>query len=380
MFLAQTKISIIYDAANRLTDYEKEKDGATLLNQKNRYNGEGQRIQREETKGTESSVRNYYYQDGKVLYTTDGENQRDSFNLLGREDNVIATARGTGSSEAWYLYNKDTRGSTSSLIDDGGTAAAAYEYDAFGNTDIRIGTEFDNEICYTGQVYDKETRLYYYNARFYDPEDGRFLTQDTYRGENMEPDTLHLYAYCANNPVNYVDPSGHAALPIVMYGTTIFLVTICYYTTTKDFQKSWQSAVDSIQRKYKSVSRSTKNSWKKLCKGVMASFARVKKKPKYKSNTEDHHIVAKHHRSAQAARNYYVNKTDHEIDDSRNRIRLKTGLHKRLHRKVYFALVNDRLKNAYKKGKNKDEKTEKVDSAVGRLKAALKALNAKAPF
>ena len=198
-----------YNAANRLTGYEKEKDGTALLNQKNRYNGEGQRIRKEETKGTESRVRNYYYQDGKVLYTTDGENQRDSFNLLGREDNVIATARGTGSSEAWYLYNKDTRGSTSSLIDDGGTAAAAYEYDAFGNTDIRIGTEFDNEICYTGQVYDKETRLYYYNARFYDPEDGRFLTQDTYRGENMEPDTLHLYAYCANNPVNYVDPSGH---------------------------------------------------------------------------------------------------------------------------------------------------------------------------
>ena len=373
-------ISMTYDAANRLAGYEKKKDGTTLLNQKNRYNGEGHRIRKEETKGKESSVRNYYYQDGKVLYTTDGANQRDSFNLLGLEDNVIATARGTGSSETWYLYNKDTRGSTSSLIDDGGTAAAAYEYDAFGNTTARIGENFDNEICYTGQVYDKETGLYYYNARFYDPEDGRFLTQDTYRGEQMEPDTLHLYAYCANNPVNYVDPSGHAALPIVMYVTTIFLVTICYYTTTKDFQKSWQSAVNSIQRKYKSVSRSTKNSWKKLCKGVMGSFARVKKKPNYKSDTEDHHIVAEHHRSAQAARNYYVNKTDHKINDPRNLVELKTGLHKRLHRKVYFALVNDRLKNAYKNGKNKKEKTKKVDSAVGRLKAALKALNAKAPF
>ena len=149
MFLAQTKISIIYDAANRLTDYEKEKDGATLLNHKNRYNGEGQRIQREETKGTESSVRNYYYQDGKVLYTTDGENQRDSFNLLGREANVIATVRGAGSSEAWYLYNKDVRGSTSSLIDDSGTVAAAYEYDAFGNTTARIGENFDNAFCPT---------------------------------------------------------------------------------------------------------------------------------------------------------------------------------------------------------------------------------------
>ena len=72
-----------------------------------------------------------------MLYTTDGANQRNSFNLLDREDNVIATARGTGSSETWYLYNKDVRESTSSLIDDGGTVAVAYEYDEFGNTTIR---------------------------------------------------------------------------------------------------------------------------------------------------------------------------------------------------------------------------------------------------
>ena len=137
-------ITMSYDAANRLIGYEKKKDGTVLLNQKNRYNREGQRIRKEETKGTESSARNYYYQDGKVLYTTDGANQRDSFNLLGREDNVIATARGTGSSEAWYLYNKDTRGSTSSLIDDSGTVAAAYEYDEFGNTTIRAGADFEN--------------------------------------------------------------------------------------------------------------------------------------------------------------------------------------------------------------------------------------------
>ena len=72
------------------------------------------------------------------------KNQRDSFNLLGREANVIATVRGAGSSEAWYLYNKDVRGSTSSLIDDGGTAAAAYTYDEFGNTTIRAGEGFEN--------------------------------------------------------------------------------------------------------------------------------------------------------------------------------------------------------------------------------------------
>jgi len=66
-----------------------------------------------------------------------------------------------------------------------------------------------NEVCYTGGVYDESTGLYYLNARYYDPEDGRFLTEDTYRGEENDPDTWHLYAYCNNDPVNYKDPSGH---------------------------------------------------------------------------------------------------------------------------------------------------------------------------
>lgn len=167
-----------YNAANRLTGYEKEKDGTALLNQKNRYNGEGQRIRKEETKGTESSVRNYYYQDDSLLYTMDEDEQMDTVNLVGLDGEIMFTV-------------------------------AAYEYDEFGNTTARIGESFDNEICYTGQVYDQSAGLYYYNARFYNPEDGRFLTQDTYRGKQTEPDTLHLYAYCANNPVNYVDPSGH---------------------------------------------------------------------------------------------------------------------------------------------------------------------------
>ena len=68
----------------------------------------------------------------------------------------------------------------------------------------------DNEICYTGAIYDKETGLYYMNARYYDALTGRFISQDSYRGEIEDVGTGHLYAYCANNPINYVDPSGHS--------------------------------------------------------------------------------------------------------------------------------------------------------------------------
>ncbi len=53
------------------------------------------------------------------------------------------------------------------------------------------------------------TGLLYLNARFYDPQTGRFITRDTYRGERDDAGKWHLYLYCANNPVNYVDPSGH---------------------------------------------------------------------------------------------------------------------------------------------------------------------------
>ena len=66
----------------------------------------------------------------------------------------------------------------------------------------------------TSIFFYQTTGLYYLNARYYDPEEGRFLTEDTYRGENDQPDTQHLYVYCANNPVNYVDPSGHFAIAV----------------------------------------------------------------------------------------------------------------------------------------------------------------------
>ena len=95
---------------------------------------------------------------------------------------------------------------------------ATYQYTDFGETTIQGDDQAKNEVCYTGGIYDQSTGLYYLNARYYNPEDGRFLTEDTYRGENNQPDTQHLYVYCANNPVNYVDPSGHGPVGIVIGG------------------------------------------------------------------------------------------------------------------------------------------------------------------
>ena len=57
---------------------------------------------------------------------------------------------------------------------------------------------------FTGQILDEEQGLYYYGARYYLPEIGRFLSGDPLR---QHPS---LYAYCANNPISLVDPTGMA--------------------------------------------------------------------------------------------------------------------------------------------------------------------------
>ena len=78
-----------------------------------------------------------------------------------------------------------------------------YRYDAFGNI-VEAEEKVHNRFRYAGEQFDPVTGQYYLRARFYNPVIGRFTQEDTYRG-----DGLNLYAYVANNPVKYVDPSGY---------------------------------------------------------------------------------------------------------------------------------------------------------------------------
>jgi RHS repeat-associated protein len=57
---------------------------------------------------------------------------------------------------------------------------------------------------YTGRRYDPETGLFHYRARAYSPDLGRFLQPDPIG----YADSMNLYAYCGNNPVNWIDPLG----------------------------------------------------------------------------------------------------------------------------------------------------------------------------
>ena len=142
-------------------------------------------------------------------------------------------------SAATRQYTFNAHGDVTGLVDTTTGAVTDYTYDAYGNEDNASATD-TNPFRYSGEYYDAETGFIYLRARYYDPSIGRFTAEDTHwTSENMvfgdkayQPNEIkipsieaikqstNLYAYCMNNPTQYVDPSGKVAdwVIIALYG------------------------------------------------------------------------------------------------------------------------------------------------------------------
>lgn len=188
----------------------------------NSYDAQGKRIKRVETiNGVEETSR-FYYMGSAVLYTSDEYNVLQTENILDLAGTTIMSYRFLWPYQAqenqfanqWYTYRYDVRGSVTNITNPEGTIVDGYEYNEFGVTQQVENQGFRNELTFTGSVKDTSTGLQYMNARFYEPQTGRFLSQDTYTGNAYDPWTQHLYAYCANNPVNFIDPTGHEYISV----------------------------------------------------------------------------------------------------------------------------------------------------------------------
>ncbi len=109
-----------------------------------------------------------------------------------------------------FYIHSDHLGSTSVLTNysDGYIVGSLTRYTPFGS--YRTGGP--NELtdrAYTGQRENMALGLYYYNARYYVPGIGRFLSADTIVPDPASPQSLNRYTYVLNSPLNYSDPTGH---------------------------------------------------------------------------------------------------------------------------------------------------------------------------
>ena len=186
------------------------------------YDGLGRRISKGETTFT-------YDNEGRLIKQSNGIE-------FVYDVNGIAGIKYNGTE---YIYRKNVQGDITHILDYCENVVAEYAYDAWGNCKVIKDTDGiaeANPFRYRSYYYDVETRLYYLQTRYYDPAVGRFISQDDV--SYLDPEHingLNLYAYCGNNPVMNVDPTGTlswkgffkllAAIAIVVVATAVVAIT-----------------------------------------------------------------------------------------------------------------------------------------------------------
>ena len=196
------------------------------------YNGYGQRTGKSYTKDNKSTtdLTGSYTYETSYTYDSSGRLIREfceeSFQsgyyyiyeliYVYDESGIIGVLfSDNGAAHKAYYYVRNLQGDVISVHDEHYTKVAEYAYDAYGNCTVTNQTDATfakyNPIRYRGYYYDRETKLYWVQTRYYSPEFRRWISPDS--TGYLAPDTvngLNLYCYCMNNPIMYVDPTGHS--------------------------------------------------------------------------------------------------------------------------------------------------------------------------
>jgi RHS repeat-associated protein len=170
------------------------------------YDGDGGRVKKQVTTGSETSTTTYI---GSLFEITDGVVKKHIF----AGANKVCTVE----PEHTYYAHSDHLGSGNIITNETGSEVVHYEYQPYGQISQQTGSDVTN-YKFTGKELDN-TGFYFYSARYYDPEIGRFIQPDSIIQSPNNPQTLNRYTYCGNNPIRYVDPTGH------FFGAIIAIVT-----------------------------------------------------------------------------------------------------------------------------------------------------------
>ena len=194
-----------WDFENRLVKVEKVK-GAEKKIVSFTYDPRGRRIGKHVAMVingvTKALIYGYVYDNDNIILERliDGSTTTNAFFTHGAGVDEHLTNERDGE---FSYYHADGLGSVVTLTDKNKRVMQSYEYDSFGRAKP-FSTSFINSFIYTGREWDKETGLYYYRARYYDPMEGRFISKDPIGFDGG----INVYAYTFNNPIRFTDPFG----------------------------------------------------------------------------------------------------------------------------------------------------------------------------
>lgn len=200
-----------YDFRNRLTRFQVEGETNSLHIL---YSNTDQRIQKTETDGSTTAYFNGMYEkhtssDG-IVYNT--RYITGPYGLVAKITDAKDNDVGPPTVDTLYFHQNHLQ-STLLTTDSTGRRGQANRivYAPYGQ--IYSMTGADNfRPKFNSKEQDQSSGLYYFNARYYDPEIKRFITADTRLGGHaFQADVRNPYAFALNSPVTYGDPSGHNA-------------------------------------------------------------------------------------------------------------------------------------------------------------------------
>jgi RHS repeat-associated protein len=206
---ALNELSVLASAggsgASRTNEWDAEQRlvSATSGNQRTEfgYDGVGKLVSiRQIVNGSEVSLRRLQWCDDEICAERDGAGAVTKRYFNHGVQVVSGPAAGK------YYNTVDHLGSIREMIDTNGTVRARYSYDPWGRR-TRVSGDLDVDFGFAGMFWCAEAGLEVARFRYYNPEDGRWLSRDPLEDAEME-EGANLYAYVANDPVNRVDPLG----------------------------------------------------------------------------------------------------------------------------------------------------------------------------
>ena len=154
--------------------------------------------------------------DGALL-TNDVKNVKYMYDAKGASGMIVDGTK--------YYFRKNIFGDVVEIYNESGAKCAEYTYDAWGTCYLMLDTEGVgslNPFRYRGYYFVSRIGLYYLTTRFYDYTTGRFINADVpsicFDDGLTLPEGCNLYSYCHNNPISYVDPTGHFAIVALILG------------------------------------------------------------------------------------------------------------------------------------------------------------------